>query len=144
MTPVGCEAGPAAAQAPQDDHGTKTFTSKAPYYSSTDKNSTFTAQTNFVASLPTAFSFKINPALAAVAISPATTAKATRTPPNCTYNKVPPQPVDYIFHWSCSGQAAEVEYRLDGTWVFRVEIGGQTGTATINWKFDYVIYTRIG
>ncbi|MFC9692708.1 hypothetical protein ACFTSF_29425 [Kribbella sp. NPDC056951] len=78
-----------------------------------------------------------------VAISPVSVANATRTPPNCNYDK-PGVAVDYFFHWSCSKQESEVDYRFTGQWVFRVNIGGQTGTATISWKFDYIIYTRIG
>lgn len=137
------EAGSHSPSTPQDDFGSKTFTSQAPTYTKTDANSTFNAQTNFVAGLPTAFGFKVSPALVAAAISPVTTATATRTPPNCTYNK-PGVEVAYPFHWSCSRQSAEVAYHFAGKWVFRVEIGGQTGTATINWKFDYIIYTRVG
>ncbi|GAB3926203.1 hypothetical protein GCM10029976_020530 [Kribbella albertanoniae] len=142
-TTDGCEAADQGGHAPQDDFGSKVFTSKAPTYHKSDTNSTFDAQTNFVAGLPTAFGFKVSQALIKVAISPVSVANATRTPPNCSYNK-PGVSVDYLFHWSCSKQEAEVDYRFTGKWVFRVNIGGQTGTATISWKFDYIIYTRIG
>jgi hypothetical protein len=132
-----------AAATPDDDFGTKTFISSAPSYSKTDANSTFNAQTNFVPGLPTAFSFQVSPALVAVATGAVSAATAARTPSNCSYNK-PGVPVDYFFHWSCSKQTADVDYRFDGTWTFPISVGGQSGTATIRWKFDYIIRTRIG
>lgn len=71
-----------------------------------------------------------------------TTASAVRSPVNCSYNK-PGVAVSYLFHWSCSGQSTGTSYKFTRAWKFPIKLGGATGTATVDWTFNYIIYTRI-
>ena len=122
--------------------GTKIFLPSSPFYSRSDQNSPFCAQVTYSSNLPVAFGFQVSPAPRALASGPVTTAYAWRTPGNCTYDKRGVS-VSYFFHWSCPTHSDGVEYNDWGNWAFPVKVSGATGTATINWQFNYVIYWRV-
>ena len=136
---VQCSSDPTAATA----FGSKTFLPSSPWYNYTDSNSQFTAQTTFTsAGYPTAFGFKLSGALVAISTGPMITANSYKGPGNCTYNKPGVDP-SYFFHWSCPNKSLGTSYPAYGTWRFPINVSGYTGTATVQWNFNYVIYTRI-
>lgn len=119
--------------------GTKTFTTASPTYTRTHAHTgTFNGQyvISSGSSYRVAFGFSIIPWLKAVATSPVS-ANVRRSPASgtCSYNKTGVS-VYYAFHWSCTTPWQQTQ-TLNGTWTFRVLMGGRTGTATIRWWFQY-------
>lgn len=116
-----------------------TFTPGAPSYSGSDANVDIYAQVSYgSASLPVAFAATPSTALKSVATGNVLVAAAVRSPGTCTYSK-PAVSVYYPFHWSCPTHSTSVTYVETGQFVFRVNIGGNTGTATIDWTLRYAI-----
>lgn len=118
-------------------------TSLTPDYVAKTDDGVFTAQIKFDSSkLPGQFSFYLTNKITGMATGPTIIANATRTPPNCTYNK-PNVAVNYPFHWSCPSHQTATSYVEDGHWKFPASIGGKPGKIDIYWQFRYIIYLRI-
>lgn len=138
-TPGGLTVSAAAAQL----SGYKTFTLDSPAFSKSNSHGKFTAQVTYSNSnFPVAFGFKLSAGLRAIATG-SVTAKGSRAPGNCAYSKVGVG-ASYHFHWSCPKHTKNNRYDWAGTYTFRVNVGGNTGTATVANRFGYVITTVRG
>lgn len=116
----------------------KTFTRFDSSYTKTDRNGHFTGQVTWGApKLPMAWSFKLAPQLRAIATSPMTCkAGHMQLPYSDTHRDVG---VDYTWHSTVSGNLYNARYTLWGYCTFRVNVGGQTGTAKVSFRFNYSI-----
>jgi len=117
--------------------GTHEFTSGNRYFQRSDSNGTLYAQTSYGSGLPVAFRYDISSYLKSIATGSATVT-AYRDPPNCHYSKLGIS-VYYNTHWSCGGHSPSTTYREYGNWRFPIRVNGSSGTATINWQFNYII-----
>lgn len=139
-TPGGLRVSAAAAA---EISGYKTFTLDSPSFSKSNSHGKFDAQVTYSNSkLPVAFGFKLSAGLRAIATG-TVTAKGARAPGNCSYSKKSVA-ASYSFHWSCPTHAKNKRYDWAGSYVFRVNVGGNNGTATVTNRFGYVITTVRG
>lgn len=128
--------------------GAKHFTGSDRSFQMTDRNGTFTAQTYYRNEPPPeigqfagiSWSFKAAPQVAAIAT----------TPMDCTAGLNPDArqhyhdhhagiPADYLWHSSTPTVEFDRSYQLYGNCVFRVNVGGNTGTANLGIKFTFDI-----
>lgn len=77
-------------------------------------------------------------AIAASDATPAVYEFKGSTSTGCYYGGKP-YPIDYQFHWSCPQHDLNYQYHIAGSFTFRVNVGGRTGTAVVNIQFTYVI-----
>lgn len=119
-------------------NGYKTFTLRDPAFAVSNSHGRYNAQVNYSnANRPVAFSFVLSSGLRAIATS-SVTARQTRNPGNCSYGpKV--QGAAYVFHWSCPSHTVNRRYDMNGSFVFRVNVNGSSGTATVTTAFGYVV-----
>lgn len=128
---LGVSAGTASA-----DHY-HTFTQGTPYFEASDSNGRFTGQarTNPGQPVPMAWSFRISPAVQAIAVSPMDcTAGHMQLPYSDSHTGIP---VDYLWHSTVQGNMSDnTVYDLWGNCTFRV----QNGTANLRFVFHYSLF----
>lgn len=131
---------PTAAASADDVHH-HTFTQSAEYFDATDRNGRFTAQANMHAgyTIPMPWSFRISPQIQAIATSNMNcTAGHHQLPYSDSHPSVP---VDYHWHSTVQGnQVDNTKYDLWGNCTFRVQVGGNPGTANLRFQFHYSMF----
>ncbi|MEV7318702.1 hypothetical protein [Streptomyces sp. NPDC093970] len=126
-------------------HGKFTFKVSDPYYKKTDANGTFTGQVNMAGtvgrSAPMAWSFRTSPAVQAIATGRMTcSAGHMQSPYHDSHANVA---VNYFWHSSVPDNRRNKDYTLYGNCTFRVNVGGQTGTANLGFSFNYSLFDGI-
>lgn len=133
--------GLSTAVANADDQHYHTFTQSAEYFDATDRNGRFTAQANMHSgyTIPMAWSFRVAPAVQAIATS---SMNCTAGHHQLSYSDSHPNvPVDYHWHSTVQGNKVNnTKYDLWGNCTFRVQVGGNPGTANLKFEFHYSMF----
>jgi len=124
------------------------FTGKSTdrYFEMSDSNGTFTGRTSYVDAPPPeigqtitmAWSFRVSPAVRAIAVSPMTCTTGVAQVPSYRDHH-PDVPVDYFLHSSVPKLGFSTNYDLEGKCTFKVNVSGRPGTATLTYKFHFRI-----
>ncbi|GAB3984563.1 hypothetical protein GCM10029978_094580 [Actinoallomurus acanthiterrae] len=136
---TGAATAASASVAPQAAHKHFTFTKKHEGHKYTGKAGTFHAQIAVKhpkKGYPMAWSFKVAPALQAIATGRMT---CTATGLNGHYHDKHVVPVSYLWHSSVKGHRTKKVYNLSLTCHFPVQVAGKPGKATIGHSFYYAI-----
>ncbi len=117
------------------------FYLNAPSYSRCDNNGCFNAQVTISGKVPMAWSFRLTPKLQAIATSNVQeNVGITRSGKvDGSYHDDHNEPADYLFHSTVPFNRVGEVNQLFGSFVFRVNAGGRTGTAHVSTTFDYEV-----
>lgn len=114
------------------------FTPAHPRFHKTDHNGKFSAQVTYKSKgLPMAWSFRLAEALQDIATGEMNCKASLEGTKR--YHDHHVIPVNSLWHSTVPGNKYDVKYVLQGTCTFPVEVGGQPGTATVSFKFHFVI-----
>jgi hypothetical protein len=132
-----------ASAAPPIPLGRWSFAVSRPSYKKTDARTIFTAQVNTrVHSRTMAWSLRLTPALRA--LSTGTMDCVTTNTKVTNYRDTHPDiRTSYLLHSSVPGLKFNRNYTLKGKCVFPVKVGGRRGTATLEYAFNYSIFSLI-
>jgi hypothetical protein len=126
----------------QSDYGEKIFSVSDTYFEADDSTGDFAAQVTYNSNgNPVAFSFVLSAGLQAIAITPMTCTawQFLNGASTGRQDYHPNLPVNYLWHWSFPGNPIGDNMMVSGQCVFRVSVGGNTGTATASFVFRYVV-----
>ena len=90
------------------------------------------------AGLPVAWSFRLSPALKAIAAGPMVCDAGSM---ELQYHDHHVVPSDYTWHSTVGGHFFNVPYTLYGSCTFPVNVGGQPGKAVVSFRFVYKMYS---
>lgn len=118
------------------------FAVSRPSYKRTDVRTTFNAQVNTSKSSRTmAWSLKLSPGLRV--LSTGKMKCVTTVVGHKGYRDEHLVSTSYLLHSSVPGNKFNRKYVLNGTCVFPVKVGSRTGTATLEYAFNYSLYSII-
>ncbi|KJS63473.1 hypothetical protein [Streptomyces rubellomurinus] len=123
------------------DYGSKIFSINDPYFEATDSNGTFTAQVSYGNGNPVALSFRLSAYLVGISTSPMTCTSwqfrnGAFTGTSDNHANIP---TSYFWHWTFPTNYLGDNMQASGNCRFRVNVNGNSGTANVNFRFDYVV-----
>ena len=120
-------------------NGEMRFTRLDRYYDLTDRNGTFTAQVSWeAAGLPVAWSFRMTPALRAIATGPMVCDAGSM---QSAYHDHHIVTSDYNCNCTVGSHFFNTPYTLYGSCTFPVDVGGNPGKAVVSFRFAYDMYS---
>ena len=129
--------------APPIPLGRWSFAVSRPAYKKVDARTTFTAQVNTqVHSRKMVWSLRLSPALQALSTG-TMDCVTTNSKVKSYHDNHPDIRTSYTLHSSVPGLKFNQKYTLHGKCVFPVKVGSRRGTATLEYAFNYSIYSII-
>ncbi|MEU8463955.1 hypothetical protein [Streptomyces sp. NPDC029003] len=127
------------------NQGSHTFKMSAPSYKKSDGNGTFNGQVNMAGNVgknaPMAWSFTTSPTVRKIATGQMNCKAGHMQLPYSDSH--PSVGVDYHWHSTVPDNRHNTKYTLYGNCVFRVNVGGRTGTANLGFRFNYSLFDGI-